>query len=661
MSTKLKRFCRAVSLLSLGLILTLGAAAPAGAAAKHKKGSKHRAGHRHTVEAKGPCKSKNVLHHLGVYKPSRLYPNAPLDSAAKLKKAFAEPSFQEAVQRVLDDEKLGAVAPGLFSAVSSLPDDAQPKDIDPGTKLDWMGYRRHGRPTVMSDVCWAGERPFKKPFLGWVFSVPGGPDGSVDFIVPVPCGNLSRILPPTCVLQKEENGDIVTLDLTGSTPGGAPIASYHSDPELPQSSRGRFQVSKQKCEPGAKCTGVNEELWVEDGLGFRSAPGQCPAYKVPGYEYPPICKLNVTFANNNFHVDATGSGVKVQSFTVTGKSDDTGDTVTGTVPPTTWMTDIPYTPVKSGNWTFTGDEVGENGKHADPQYCYSKVLVCAKPTAVLKSVYDCSTRRLSIDAAGSSVHQVVKVTPGGGDPLSGSGPIYDIKHSGTYTVDLTADDGVCPDNKATATATVTVPPFGDTDRWTLRVFGAYARASSDAAENLNSAATDYRQKINLGAHHGGFGAGFEYRWLQDCHLKPWGIAVDAISTQLDTHILVDRSASWGREEDKVNFTPVLLSLNYHVTAPSQPVDFFLGPSIGYAFLDSVTFNTLGSSYTEKFDDDLTYGINLGIDVPFGPEHQYAFTAGLRQLFFKAKGSGTIDHNFDLNPTIATAGFAFRFR
>jgi outer membrane protein W len=50
-----------------------------------------------------------------------------------------------------------------------------------------------------------------------------------------------------------------------------------------------------------------------------------------------------------------------------------------------------------------------------------------------------------------------------------------------------------------------------------------------------------------------------------------------------------------------------------------------------------------------------------LDVPFGTEHNYAFTAGLRQLFFKAKGSGTFSHSFDLNPTIATAGIAFRFR
>jgi hypothetical protein len=266
---------------------------------------------------------------------------------------------------------------------------------------------------------------------------------------------------------------------------------------------------------------------------------------------------------------------------------------------------------------------------------------------------------MTIDVTGSSDHRVVTV---GGETLPGNGPTYtyDVKHSGAYPVELTADDGICPENKATATASTDVKPFGDTARWTFRLFGADVRASSDSDEHLSSTALDYRQKINLGAHHGGYGAGFEYRSLHVCDLSRWGIALDAIHSQLDSHLLIDRPTVWGRTQEDVSFTPVLLSLNYHLT-PGKPVDLFIGPSVGYAFLDSVTYNTLSTSYDEKFDDDFIYGVNFGLDVPFGTEHNYAFTAGLRQLFFKAKGNGLINHNFDLNPTIATAGFAFRFR
>src|SRR5436853_1562134 len=47
MSTKLQKFCRAVSLLSLGLILMLAAASPAGAAARKK----------HKVPVKPHCRN----------------------------------------------------------------------------------------------------------------------------------------------------------------------------------------------------------------------------------------------------------------------------------------------------------------------------------------------------------------------------------------------------------------------------------------------------------------------------------------------------------------------------------------------------------------------------------------------------------------------------
>ena len=113
-------------------------------------------------------------------------------------------------------------------------------------------------------------------------------------------------------------------------------------------------------------------------------------------------------------------------------------------------------------------------------------------------------------------------------------------------------------------------------------------------------------------------------------------------------------------EEKVSILPVLLSLNYHFT-PGKSADFFIGPTIGYAFLGDATFHTLGLTYTENFKDDFTYGLNFGVDVPFGAEHEYAFTFGLRQLFLKAKASGASNFSLDVNPTIATAGISFRFR
>jgi hypothetical protein len=653
MSTKLKRFCRAVSLLSLGIILILGAASPAGAAAPHK----HRH-HHHKV--KPPC--KNALHRLGAHKPSRLSAHAPLKTAAALKKAFADKKFQKIVQRVFDEAKLGPVAPNLIGAVAAVPDDAQPKDVPVGAKFDWMGYRKHGKPRLMFDACWAG----KGPFQGWIFSVPGGPDGDVDLIVPVPCGNISRVEPPTCILKTDKSGDTVILDLTGSKAGSVPIATYGSTPTLPQDPAGVFKVSETKCEPGAVPTSAKGTLWVEDALGLRSAPSPECSYEVPCIPQPPYCNVTASADNvgRTFTVDTTKSSGKIKGIAIAGDGPEGGHLAT-TIPAPA-ITPIPYGDQvkKSGNWIFSADVEGENGMHAKCEA--PPVLACVPPVAKIINppAYNCETRQMTIDITGSSDHRKVTVTgPAGPETLAGNGPIYtyDVKRSGPYSVEVVADDGICPET-ATATAAETVKPFGDTDRWSLRLFGAYLRSSDDRfQETLNAGtANEERRHFDLGGHHGGFGAGFEYRPLHVCDLSRWGVAVDVIDSELDSHIMIDNPRGWGMTEEKVSILPVLLSLNYHFT-PGKPADFFVGPTIGYAFLGDATFHTLGTTYTESFKDDFTYGINFGVDVPFGAEHNYAFTAGVRQLFLKAKASGASNFSLDVNPTIVTAGISFRFR
>ncbi|MEA2600762.1 MAG: hypothetical protein QOF89_1754 [Acidobacteriota bacterium] len=639
-----KSFCWGISLLYLCLILTLGLASPAGAAGKGK--------------TKPPC--RNPIHRLGVHRASRLH--APLPSAAKLKQAFADKTFQKTVQRVFDVAKLGSVAPELIAAVAALPDDAQPKDVPVGAKLDWMAYRRHGRPTVMYDACWLGKDAFK----GWVFTLPGPDGGSVGLIVPVPCGNISRVELPVCVLKTDKNGDTTILDLTGSKAGGVPIATYGSTPDLPQTSPGVFRLEAPKCDPGADCPSIKGTLWVEDAIGLRSAPNDQCTYDVPGIPKPPVCQLKVTYDNGVFHVDASGSGVAVRTITITGTGPD-GATVRGAMTGDQRTTDIPYAPRKSGDWTFTADVEGVNGLHSAPS-CTATVRVCVPPTAkvALNPPYNCETRQLTIDVNGSSEHRMVTVTGPDGSPetMTGNGPtwVYDVKRSGKYTIDVTADDGICPENKAKDSTTVDVPPFGDSARWSLRVFGAYVRASEDTAHETLSGGTPFeeRRELKLGGNHGGFGAGLEYRPLHVCDLSRWGVALDVIDAQIDSHIMIDNPRGWGMDKEQVSFRPVLFSLNYHFTQ-GRRADFFVGPSIGYAFLGNVTFHALGLSYPERFKDNFIYGLNFGVDVPFGAEHNYAFTAGLRQLFLKADASGPSFFSLDLNPTSATAGVAFRFR
>jgi hypothetical protein len=554
MSRKRKSFCWGVSVLGLCLTATLGAAAPATAAEE--------------------CKE---LRHLGQVPSSRLHD--PVATTAELKQAFAEPAFQQVVQRVFDEADLSSLAPKLIDAVAGLPDDTRPVDVPVGAKFDWMAYRG-GRPALMRDACWAGEAPFK----AWKLILTGSDGADFDFIVPAPCLNLSRVEPPSCHLEMTQEGDAVHLDLGGSRAGGLPILSYGGTVTREDGSSAPLLVPSDgkvtyttKCEPGVACS-FHFALWAGDALGFRSSPKECTR-------------------------------------------------------------DVERTP------------------HTAP------VPVCADPVADLKASYDCNTRRITADAAGSSEQRKLTITgPNGSEVLAGNGPwTYDVPRPGSYQVELAAGDGVCP-RTATDSRTVEAKPLGDTARWTTRLFGAYVRAADDASHETLSAGTPFeeRRQFKLGGHHGGFGAGVEYRPLRDCDLSRLGFAFDAIRSQLDAHVMIDNPQGWGMEDQAINFLPLLLSLNYHLT-PGRPADFFLGPTVGYALFGDATFHVLGRSLPERYQDVFIYGLNLGVDVPFGAERNHAFTAGLRQLFVKAKAEGPSFFSLDLHPTIATAGVAFRFR
>src|SRR5207253_8521071 len=141
---------------------------------------------------------------------------------------------------------------------------------------------------------------------------------------------------------------------------------------------------------------------------FRAASGRC-SYELPATPQPPYCKLKVTYDPGVFHVDATGSGVKVRTISVTGSGPD-GAQVQGSMMGDQRTTDIPYTPVKSGDWTFNADVTGENGLHSAPG-CTATVRGCVPPKATIAPLaYNCETRQLGIDVAGSSDHRVVTVT-----------------------------------------------------------------------------------------------------------------------------------------------------------------------------------------------------------------------------------------------------------
>lgn len=102
-----------------------------------------------------------------------------------------------------------------------------------------------------------------------------------------------------------------------------------------------------------------------------------------------------------------------------------------------------------------------------------------------------------------------------------------------------------------------------------------------------------------------------------------------------------------------NMTPLLVGPNFHF-GPSDKVDLYAGPFLGYVFYGDVTIENERISV----DDDFAYGAVLGLDVPFG-EGGFAFSASARYMVTEAQPR---DENeaLDIDPVTLLVGVGYRF-
>lgn len=101
-----------------------------------------------------------------------------------------------------------------------------------------------------------------------------------------------------------------------------------------------------------------------------------------------------------------------------------------------------------------------------------------------------------------------------------------------------------------------------------------------------------------------------------------------------------------------------VNVNFHLT-PESNADFYVGPTVGYTFWGDLDSPFLGGSFA--IEDDLIYGVNLGVDVPFG-ESAWSFAGALNWLVVEAALSDATpgDPPLDVDPLQVKVGVAYNF-
>ena len=101
--------------------------------------------------------------------------------------------------------------------------------------------------------------------------------------------------------------------------------------------------------------------------------------------------------------------------------------------------------------------------------------------------------------------------------------------------------------------------------------------------------------------------------------------------------------------------PLTVAANFHV-ARSEKFDFYLGPEVGVVFYSDLDFN-LPDEADMRLEDDMAYGANMGLDVPFS--ERWAFCTNVK--FLKTAADPKDDSGeLDIDPWMVGVGFGVTF-
>ncbi len=290
--------------------------------------------------------------------PQDLYKIA-IDFAGDVKIGFEEAGYGDLYLPFLDQLKNAKVEEG---------------ELQPGTHIEWMLFRKHKKVSVIKDAVWAGRKPMK------VYKVTIYHDlKAYHFIVPLICGNISlqsveELPAPICALSvspsRVEINNPVTLDLCGSqnwVKGVVKVMKDGTEVAKVDATTSNCKVSYTATEPG----NYTFSATVYDEHGFASSNG-CTASVEYWKNQPPVCDLKVSpttvLAGEEITLDASGSsdpegkliGVK---FII---KDDKGNVVVEKT-----ITEPPYVyrikPTKAGS--FVAVVIAEDDHHVTSASC----------------------------------------------------------------------------------------------------------------------------------------------------------------------------------------------------------------------------------------------------------------------------------------------------
>lgn len=193
---------------------------------------------------------------------------------------------------------------------------------------------------------------------------------------------------------------------------------------------------------------------------------------------------------------------------------------------------------------------------------------------------------------------------------------------------------------------------------------AATTTAAGAATALAAAASPFESMTHVSTG-GGNGFGLELEWLV---LPNIGLEIGGLWSSFETEFMYDTADIWLMDTDDADFNAYTFGGNYHFT-PDKRVDFFAGAFIGLVSYGTTSYRLLDSPSSDNFvpqsvkinwDDDFTYGLRAGLDIPFKAGSPFVATLGVRWFHSKMSQKSGLNHELDVNPWTGSIGIGYRF-
>jgi len=377
----------------------------------------------------------------------------------------------------------------------------------------------------------------------------------------------------------------------------------------------------------------------------------------------PTCSIKATYdqATDTITVTASSNGeIKITDAGLPGGKGSVADLKsTG---PSTWT----FSPKTDGTYTFSGTAT----KDGETSTCTGSVRVGkAKAACAIDVRVDPETHVISVDSTRTQGDfEMTGVTLP--DGTAGDIAALESTGDGTWTYDPAgtlkrkpgdynytfAGKSTLYGTESTCDTTAIIRMEGPDFRWIAR--GYYVHVWPGSKElHVENPVGETPPIFTQFWVDGGNGYGAEVEWLWKPAIGIWGGLTFA---NMKTSLMFDQGDIWLTSTDRVDMRQWNLGLNYHFT-PNRRADIFAGVYAAWVGYSSSTFYfpEVDRNYQIKYDDELTYGLNLGVDFPISVGSPWVITGGLRYIGADLEGDNNI-YSLAVDPLQGFIGIGYRW-